>query len=115
MILPTEDFEQLLHLADELESGDYFEENARQFKQLAEMLKKRIYRYCKDADILDLADQLPQLDFEPHQRSFLEQLLPKTGRSMVGNYKIKTSIRAQARETKARFKEIRRWLGEETV
>ena len=82
MILPTEDFEQLLYLADELESGDYFEENTRQFKQLAEMLKKRIYRYCKDADILDLADQLPQLDFEPHQRSFLEQLLPK---SLLGN------------------------------
>ena len=34
---------------------------------------------------------------------------------MVGNYKIKTSIRAQVRETKTRFKEIRRWLGEETV
>lgn len=113
MILPTEDFEQLLYLADELASDDYFEQNARQFKQLAEVLKKRIYRYCKDPDILDMADRLPPLEFEPHQRSFLEQLLPKGGRSMVGNYKIKTSVRAQVRDTTARFKEIRRWLGEE--
>jgi hypothetical protein len=112
MILPTDDYDYLRYLAEELEVGDDFEKHARQFKQLAEMLSRRVYRYCKDPDILDLADKLPTIKVASYQRSFLEQLLPRSGRDMVGDYKTKTAILQQVRETVARFKEIKRWLGE---
>lgn len=112
MILPTDDYDYLLYLADEVEAGDEFEKNARLFKQLSEMLRKRIYRYCKDPDILDMADKLPTISLESYQRSFLEQLLPKSGRDMVGNYKTKTAIREKVRDTATRFQEIHRWLDE---
>ena len=113
MILPTDDYNYLLYLADELETGDNFEKDARLFKQLAEMLKKRILKYSRNEDVLDMADQLPAIKLESYQRSFLEQLLPKSSRGMVGDYKTKEMIREQVRDTVARFKEIRRWLGED--
>lgn len=112
MILPTDDFDYLLYLADEIEIGDHFEKDVRQFRQLAEILKKRVRRHCKDPDILDMANQLPTIELQPHQRSFLEQLLPKSGRSMVGSYKTREPIRKSVRETVARFQEIQRWLDE---
>lgn len=112
MILPPNDYDYLLYLADEIEAGDDFEKNARLFKQLAEMLRKRVYRYCQDPDILDMADQLPTIKLESYQRSFLEQLLPKSGRDMVGSYKTKEAIRKQVRDTATRFREIHRWLDE---
>lgn len=112
MILPTENFDYLLYLAEEIECGTDFDKNAQEFKQLAEQLKKRVYRYCSDPDILDMADKLPTINLQPHQRSFLEQMLPRSSRSMVGNYKTREPIRIQVKNTVARFKEIRRWLGE---
>lgn len=113
MILPADDYEYLLYLADELEVGDQFEKHARQFKQLAEILQRRIYQYCKDPDILDMADKLPTIELGSYQRSFLEQLLPKANRDMVGTYKTREPIREKIRDTVSRFKEIRRWLDED--
>jgi DNA-binding GntR family transcriptional regulator len=113
MILPTQAFDDLLYLASEIESGDYFDQNVKEFIQLSKQLKHRVYRYTKDPDILEMADQIPTIELQPYRRSFLEQMLPKSGRDMVGTYKTREMIRAKVRETVARFKEIRRWAGED--
>lgn len=115
MIILPDDFDYLLYLAEEIETGDKFEQDAKKFRQLAQMMRKRVYRYCKDAEILEMADKLPDIDFQPHQRSFLEQLLPKSGKGMVGQYKIRESVRQQVRRTVTLFTDIRRWLGEDWV
>lgn len=112
MIFPTEDLDYLQYLADELEVGDDFEQHATKFKQLSDMLRKRIYRNCKDPEILDMVDKLPTIKLESYQRSFFEQLLPKSGRDMVGDYKTKEKIRGQVRDALVRFQEIHRWLDE---
>jgi hypothetical protein len=113
MILPTQEFDYLLYLASEIESGDYFNKSVKEFIQLSKQLKHRVYRHTNDPDILEMADQLPTIELQPYRRSFLEQMLPKSGRDMVGKYKTREMIRAKVSETVTRFKEIRRWLGED--
>ena len=112
MIIDPKQLEELQYLAEQLESGDYFEQNTREFIRRADVLKARIYRHCEEPDILDLLDRLPEIELQPYRRSFLEQMLPKAGRNMVGKYKVRETIREQARQTLTIFKQIRRWLGE---
>ena len=113
MIIPSQDFDHLLYLADEIESGDYFEKHAQEFSVLLERLKDRIYQQCDDSEVLDMADRLPAIEFQPYRRSFFEQMLPKAGRDMVGKYKTKEKIRATIRESISGLESIRRLLEED--
>lgn len=106
-------FDELQYLADQIETSDYFEENVRRFVLLTTQLKDNLYCYTRDPDVLDALDALPAIEAQAYRRSFLEQMLPKARREIVGNYKNQEIIRGQVRETMRRLSRIRSRLGEE--
>ncbi len=90
--------------------SDSFEIDARAFADLAYQLREDIYHFTSSPAVLDRLDQIPDLDLAPHQRSFLEQLLPSGARSMVGNYQVKQKILAQVQDITRAFNRIREML-----
>lgn len=90
--------------------SDSFEIDARTFAGLVQDLREDIYAYTSSTAVLDRLDQIPDLDLAPHQRSFMEQLLPSSARSMVGNYQVKQKILAQVQDITRAFNRIRDML-----
>ena len=113
MIIDPHQFDQLIYLADQLEEADHFEMNIKNFIRLADQMKKRLYHAIDDYDVLDALDGLPVIESQAYRRSFLEQMLPKARREMVGKYKNREVIRGQVRQTMDTLRRIRRWLGED--
>lgn len=113
MIIDPQEFDQLAYLADQLEEPDHFEMNLKSFIRLSEQLKDRLYRYIDEPAVLDAIDGLPVIEFQAYRRSFLEQMLPRARREMVGKYKNREIIRNQVRQTMDTLGRIRRWLGED--
>ena len=113
MLIDSREFDQLLYLADQLEDGDHFEMNIQSFIRLSERMKERLYRSIDDPDVLDALDDLPIIEMQAYRRSFLEQMLPHTGRDMVGKHKNREVIRGQVRQIVDTLTRVRRWLGED--
>lgn len=113
MIIDAREFEQLRYLADQLEDGGHFEMNLKSFIWLSERMKNQLYRYVDDPDVLEALDALPTIEAQAYRRSFLEQMLPRNTRDMVGKYKNREVIRGQVREIVDTLARIRRWLGED--
>ncbi len=103
-------FDTLNYLARNMAGSDSFEIDARAFADLVQQLREHIYEYTSSPAVLDRLDQIPDLDLAPHQRSFLEQLLPGGARDMVGNYQVKQKILAQVQDITRAFNRIRDML-----
>jgi hypothetical protein len=113
MIIDPHQFDQLVYLADQLEEADHFEMNLKNFIRLSEDMKGHLYYHIDHPDVLDALDGLPEIEFQAYRRSFLEQMLPKARREMVGKYKNREIIRQKVRQIVDTFSRIRRWLGED--
>ena len=100
-------FDTLNYLARTMAGSDSFEIDARTFADLVQDLREDIYASTSSTAVLDRLDQIPDLDLAPHQRSFMEQLLPGNARSMVGNYQVKQKILAQVQDISRAFNRIR--------
>jgi len=103
-------FDTLNYLARNMAGSDSFEIDARTFADLVQDLREDIYAYTSAPAVLDRLDQIPDLDLAPHQRSFMEQLLPSGARNMVGNYQVKQKILAQVQDITRAFNRIREML-----
>jgi len=110
MSLLASRFDTLNYLAKSLAEGHSFETDARAFADLVQQLRDDLYDYTSSPAILDRVDQIPDLDLAPHQRSFLEQMLPSAARGMVGNYQVKQKIIAQVNDITRAFNRIRDML-----
>lgn len=113
MLVNPQHFDYLNHLSEQLESGDHFELNLKNFLEMTERIRDHLYRHTSDLDVIDALDALPVIETQAYRRSFLEQMLPKPGREMVGNYKNREIIRSQVRETARILNKVRRWLEED--
>ena len=99
----------LRDLAKQLEGNDYFDENAKEFIEWANWLKKDIEYQSRDQSILAELRKLPEIEIQAYSRSLLEQLLPKNQRNMVGKYKTREIIRGKVQQTMRIFEQIDRW------
>lgn len=106
----TNRFASLNYLAGRMAESDSFETDARAFADLVETIRYDLYDYTDAQPVLDRLDAIPALDLAPHQRSLLEQLLPRGGRDMVGNYQVKQKILAQVGDITKSLNRIRDML-----
>lgn len=110
MSLLASRFDTLNYLAKSMAEGHNFEIDAPAFADLVLQLRDDLYDYTSSPAILDRVDQIPDLDLAPHQRSFLEQMLPSGARGMVGDYQVKQKILAQVNDITRAFNRIRDML-----
>lgn len=100
-------FQTLNYIAGQLADSNSFDTDVQAFARVTHQLRDEIYSYTTSAAILDRLDEIPNLDFTPHERSLLESLLPSGARSMVGNYQNKQKILAQVQEITRAFNRLR--------
>ena len=105
--------EDLTYLASQLENSDHFEIDVKTFIRIADRLRDDLYGLTSDPRILDLLDHIPELDLAPHRRTFLEQLLPKSGREMIGDHNVREKILEQVRKIAKTFHYIHSLLPDE--
>lgn len=110
MIIDSRYFDDIYYLAEQLEHGDQFDMDLRMFSDQVKHLKIKLHQLTNDREVRYYLNRMPELEFSAHQRSFLEQMLPKGARNMVGKYRNREKIRAQVREITGNLEMIRRIL-----
>ena len=110
MIIDPRYFDDIYYLAEQIEHGDQFEMDLKMFSDQIKHLKIKLRQLTDDREVHYYLNRMPELEFSAHQRSFLEQMLPKSARSMVGKYRNREKIRTQVKEIAGTFEAIRRLL-----
>ena len=105
--------DDIAYLAQRIEDGDDFEQDVRSFISITKQAKTYLLAYIDDREIRGMLRRLQPIDLRPHRRSFLESILPKGQRDMVGTYAIRTKIRKQVAEIARSFDKIGFMLGHE--